>query len=128
MFPTEREEMISERAFNQRFQHWRELAKLPECLGPHCLRHTYVTRLIEAGYDGQFVTEQVGHSHAATTAIYTALSSDFKNLKVREFLDAAEEAQLAAAFARADAEAEMDDDFSDQATGELVGAGRSKEM
>ncbi|MFE0420060.1 tyrosine-type recombinase/integrase [Streptomyces tendae] len=127
MFPTEREEMISERAFNQRFQHWRELAELPECLGPHCLRHTYVTRLIEAGYDGQFVTEQVGHSHAATTAIYTALSSDFKNLKVREFLDAAEEAQLAAAFARADAEAEMDDDFSDQATGELVGAGRPKE-
>lgn len=74
-----------------------------------------------------FLLQQVGHSHAATTAIYTALSSDFKNLKVREFLDAAEEAQLAAAFARADAEAEMDDDFSDQATGELVGAGRPKE-
>jgi hypothetical protein len=28
-----------------------------------------VTRLIESGYDGQFVTDQVGHSHAATTAI-----------------------------------------------------------
>ncbi|UQA96713.1 tyrosine-type recombinase/integrase [Streptomyces halobius] len=126
MFPTERDEMISERAVNQRFQHWRELAELPDCLGPHCLRHTYVTRLIEAGYDGQFVTEQVGHSHAATTAIYTALSSDFKNLKVREFLDAAEEAQLAAAFARADAEADMDDDFSDQTADELVGTGQTR--
>ncbi|TKG60094.1 site-specific integrase [Prauserella endophytica] len=51
-------------------------------------RRTYVTRLIESGYDGQFVTDQVGHSHAATTAIYTAVSSDFKNLKVREHLDA----------------------------------------
>ncbi len=45
MFPTERNEMISERAVNQRFQHWRELGKLPAQLGPHCMRHTYVTRL-----------------------------------------------------------------------------------
>jgi site-specific recombinase XerD len=127
MFPTERDEMISERAVNQRFQHWRELGKLPDRLGPHCMRHTYVTRLIEAGYDGQFVTDQVGHSHAATTAIYTALSSDFKNLKVREFLDAAEEAALARAFAMADAEADMDDDFSDQTTqGRPGGARRTR--
>jgi site-specific recombinase XerD len=116
MFPTERGEMISERAVNQRFQHWRELAGLPDHLGPHCLRHSYVTRLIESGYDGQFVTDQVGHSHAATTAIYTAVSSDFKNLKVREHLDAAEDAALQRAFAMAETEAEMDDDFSDQTT------------
>ncbi|NKQ59203.1 tyrosine-type recombinase/integrase [Amycolatopsis sp. K13G38] len=116
MFPTERDEMISERAVNQRFQHWRELAGLPDYLGPHCLRHTYVTRLIESGYDGQFVTDQVGHSHAATTAIYTAVSSEFKNLKVREHLDAAEEAALQRAFAMAETEAEMDDDFNDDIT------------
>ncbi|MFI0406500.1 tyrosine-type recombinase/integrase [Actinomadura sp. 3N508] len=115
MFPTERGEMISERAVNQRFQHWRDLADLPDHLCPHCLRHTYVTRLIESGYDAQFVTDQVGHSHAATTAIYTAVSSDFKNLKVREHLDAAEEAVLRRAFALAEAEAEMNDDFSDPA-------------
>jgi integrase/recombinase XerC len=71
MFPTERDEMTSERAVNQRFQHWRELAGLPDHLSPHCLRHTYVTRLIESGYDGQFVTDQVGHSLAATTVVYT---------------------------------------------------------
>jgi integrase/recombinase XerC len=65
----------------------------------------------EAGYDASFVTEQVGHSHAATTAIYTALSSDYKNTKVREFLDAAEEEALRAAFARAEVEADMDDEF-----------------
>jgi integrase/recombinase XerC len=29
MFPTERDEMTSERAVNQRFQHWRELAGCP---------------------------------------------------------------------------------------------------
>ena len=71
MFPTERGEMIAVRSVNDRFAHWRDLAGLPDYLSPHCLRHTYVTRLIESGYDAQFVTDQVDHSHAATTAIYT---------------------------------------------------------
>lgn len=120
MFPTERGGEISVRSVNDRFAHWRVLAGLPDYLCPHCLRHTYVTRLIEAGYDASFVTEQVGHSHAATTAIYTALSSDYKNSKVREFLDAAEEEALRSAFARAEAEADMDDEFDtfDTADGE----------
>ncbi|MFJ4833624.1 tyrosine recombinase XerC [Streptomyces sp. NPDC088747] len=120
MFPTERGGEISVRSVNDRFAHWRVLTGLPDYLCPHCLRHTYVTRLIEAGYDASFVTEQVGHSHAATTAIYTALSSDYKNSKVREFLDAAEEEALRSAFARAEAEADMDDEFDtfDTANGE----------
>lgn len=111
MFPTERGGEISIRSVNDRFAHWRVLTGLPDYLCPHCLRHTYVTRLMEAGYDASFVTEQVGHSHAATTAIYTALSSDYKNSKVREFLDAAEEEALQSAFARAETEADMDDEF-----------------
>ena len=41
-------------------------------------RHTYVTHLIEFGYPERFVTEQVGHSYASTTAIYTSVSNDFK--------------------------------------------------
>jgi integrase/recombinase XerC len=40
--------------------------------------HTYVTHLIEFGYPERFVTEQVGHSYASTTAIYTSVSNDFK--------------------------------------------------
>jgi integrase/recombinase XerC len=115
MFPTERGEMISVRSVNDRFAHWRELAGLADYLSPHCLRHTYVTRLIESGYDAQFVTDQVGHSHAATTAIYTAVSSDFKNRQVRQALDAAEEAVLRRACAQAEVEAEMDDVFDDPA-------------
>jgi site-specific recombinase XerD len=30
-----------------------------------------VTHLIEAGYDPLFVQQQVGHSYASTTALYT---------------------------------------------------------
>ncbi|MEV1005607.1 site-specific integrase [Nonomuraea sp. NPDC050202] len=113
MFPTERGDVLSPRSVNDRFAHWRAMGKLPEALCVHCLRHTYVTRLIEAGYDAQFVTEQVGHSHGATTAIYTALTSDYKNTKVREFLDAAEQEALSTAFAQADAEAELDQPADD---------------
>jgi hypothetical protein len=57
-------------------------------------------------------------------AIYTAVSSDFKNLKVREYLDAAENAALQRVFAMAETEAEMDDDFSDHVSGEPAGCRR----
>ena len=57
----------------------RDEAGLPRELHAHCLRHSYVTHLVEFGYPERFVTEQVGHSYAATTAIYTHVSDDFKN-------------------------------------------------
>ena len=37
----------------------------------HSLRRSYVTHLIEAGWDPLFVQQQAGHEHASTTAIYT---------------------------------------------------------
>ncbi|MEE1735343.1 site-specific integrase [Streptomyces sp. BE147] len=89
-------------------------------------RHTYVTRLIESGYDAGFVSEQVGHSHAATTAIYTALSSEYKNLQVRQHLEAAEAEVPRLAFAQADLEAECDEKLAStlalQDTGSRRGA------
>ncbi|MHA6780692.1 tyrosine-type recombinase/integrase [Pseudonocardia saturnea] len=41
--------------------------------------HTYATHLAEAGYPERFISEQLGHAAAATTAIYTSVSDDFKN-------------------------------------------------
>ncbi|WP_405612400.1 tyrosine-type recombinase/integrase [Streptomyces sp. NBC_01508] len=35
------------------------------------MRRSYVTHLIEDGWDPRFVQEQVGHEHASTTSIYT---------------------------------------------------------
>ena len=43
-------------------------AGLPAGLSPHCLRHSYVTHLIEDGFDALF-GQQVGHVHSATTAL-----------------------------------------------------------
>ena len=62
---------------------------LPTGLDFHSLRRSYVTHLIEAGWDPLFVQHQVGHEHASTTAIYTCVSSDFRTRTLRRALDAA---------------------------------------
>ncbi|WP_447009973.1 tyrosine-type recombinase/integrase [Saccharothrix hoggarensis] len=53
----------------------------------HSLRRSYVTYLIEDGWDPRFVQEQVGHEHASTTSIYTCVSSDFRKRTLRRHLD-----------------------------------------
>lgn len=61
-------------------------AGLPPELHPHCLRHSYVTHLIEDGFDPFFVQQQVSHAWGSTTALYTGVSSDFKNTMLRRAL------------------------------------------
>ena len=76
---TERRQRVSVKSMDNRFAWLREQADLDADLTLHCLRHSYVTHLIEFGYPERFVTEQVGHTYASTTAIYTSVSNDFKN-------------------------------------------------
>lgn len=86
---TERQGRVSGDYINQRFAQCRDELGLPRELGPHCLRHSYVTHLIEDGFDQLFVQQQVGHRWGSTTALYTGVSSDFKNRTVRAALDRA---------------------------------------
>lgn len=79
LFPTERGRRISPRQIDDRFASIRDEAGLDRALNPHCLRHSYVTDLIELGWPIQLVREQAGHRHVATTGVYTALSDDFKD-------------------------------------------------
>lgn len=76
---TERGGRLSPRAVDERFATYRDAVGLSAQLDLHCLRHSYVTHLVEAGYPERFVTEQVGHSWGSTTAIYCSVSDDFKN-------------------------------------------------
>jgi site-specific recombinase XerD len=76
---TERGSRLSPRAADDRFAAYRDAAGLPAALDLHCLRHTYVTDLVESGYPERFVTDQVGHSWGSTTAIYCSVSDDYKN-------------------------------------------------
>jgi integrase/recombinase XerC len=70
---------ITPRQINLRFAAIRDEAGLPDYLNPHCLRHTYATTLIEMGWPMALVQDQLGHTHVATTAVYTALSDEFKD-------------------------------------------------
>jgi site-specific recombinase XerD len=76
---TERGTRLARRGVSEAFQVAKEAAGLDSELDLHCLRHSYVTHLVEFGYPPRFVQEQVGHRHTSTTAIYTGVSDDYRN-------------------------------------------------
>jgi integrase/recombinase XerC len=86
LWMTERLTRVSVKQMDRRFGFLREDAGLDRELTLHCLRHSYVTHLIEFGYPERFVQEQVGHAYASTTAIYASVSNDFKNKTLRAAL------------------------------------------
>jgi site-specific recombinase XerD len=79
MWVTERAGRLSLRSINDAFETARAAAGLPQELDLHCLRHSYVTHLVEFDYPERFVQDQVGHAYASTTAIYTGVSDEYRN-------------------------------------------------
>jgi integrase/recombinase XerC len=86
LWPTERGGRISPRHLDDRFAAYRLAAGLPVELSVHCLRHSFVSHQIEDGVDPLFVQQQVGHSYASTTAVYTTVGADYKNKMLRAAL------------------------------------------
>jgi integrase/recombinase XerC len=87
LWVTERGGRLRPREINDRFVQYRDALGLPKELVPHCLRHSFVTHLIEDGADPKFVQIQAGHEYQSTTAIYTGVSDDFMNTMMRSALD-----------------------------------------
>lgn len=83
---TERCGRLSKRAANEAFMAAREAAGLAEELDLHSLRHSYVTHLTEFDYPERFVQDQVGHSYASTTSIYSHVSDEYRNRLLRDAL------------------------------------------
>lgn len=86
LFVTERAGRMSLRGLNVAFSTASEAAGLPPELDLHSLRHSYVTHLVEFDYPEKFVSLQVGHEYASTTAIYTGISDEYRNRLVRQSL------------------------------------------
>lgn len=96
-WPSERADRIGLSQLNTRFAAYRDALGLGRGIDLHSLRRSYVTHLIEDGFDARFVQEQVGHEHASTTSLYTCVSSDFRTRTLRRVLDQTLAAALAPA-------------------------------
>lgn len=84
---TERSSRMTLRGINIAFEQARAAAGLPAELDLHCLRHSYITHLVEIDYPERFVSEQAGHRYTSTTAIYTGVSDEYRNRLVRRSLE-----------------------------------------
>ncbi|WP_375708350.1 tyrosine-type recombinase/integrase [Actinomadura sp. K4S16] len=86
LFVTERAGRMSLRGLNHAFVQARDAAGLPHELDLHSLRHSYITHLVEFDYPEKFVSLQVGHDYASTTAIYTGVSDEYRERLVQRAL------------------------------------------
>lgn len=84
---TERCGRIGRRSVNEAFEVASTAAGLSPQLDLHCLRHSFITHLVEFDYPQRFVQDQVGHTYASTTAIYTGVSDEYRTRLLQRALE-----------------------------------------
>ena len=76
LFPNRRGDgPINKRVLSDSFAAAVIAAGIQRGITPHCLRHSYATRLIENGVNIRIVQILLGHANIASTAIYTHLTT-----------------------------------------------------
>ena len=87
LWPSERGSRVGLQRLDSRLCAYRRELGMDEGVDFHSLRRSYVTHLIEDGWDPFFVQCQAGHESASTTALYTCVSPDFRTRTLRRALD-----------------------------------------
>lgn len=71
---------LSVRSVERMVEKYRKKAGITFRIGPHVLRHSYATDLLNQGADLRSVQEMLGHKNIATTQVYTHVT----NFRLRE--------------------------------------------
>ena len=88
LFPTSEGLLVPKSNLRRRLRAYVDELGFPAGLDLHSLRRSYVTHLFEYhGFDHLFVQRQVGHMHASTTSLYTAVSSDYQTKELNRVLE-----------------------------------------
>ena len=76
LFITKREKRISKRTVQRRISMYIKLVADGNQLGPHLLRHSFATHLIENGAGIRTVKDLLGHSNLSSTQVYTHIQPE----------------------------------------------------
>ena len=67
---------VSKSAIRHNWDKYRDLAKLDKNYTPYCTRHTFITRLVEAGENAKTVMNLAGHGAIETTLTFYTHTTD----------------------------------------------------